>query len=102
MILCTAYASIEAIAQQQYRMLPVSWLLKHRFDSLQRAPQIKVPLLELRAGLDRIIPNAESERLVAAWGGPHRSVIIPEADHNNIQSFERYWGAITDFLSSLQ
>jgi len=43
-------------------------MLRHRFDSIGRAPKIAVPLLCLVAADDRIIPAEHSRRLYAAWG----------------------------------
>jgi len=54
-LLVSPYDSIVAVAKRHYPFLPVSLMLRHRFDSLARVPQIEAPLLCLVASQDRII-----------------------------------------------
>jgi pimeloyl-ACP methyl ester carboxylesterase len=97
-ILSTGYDSIRAVAERHYPIFPVGLLLNQPFDSISRAPKIKAPLLNLVAQNDRIIPSAHSQRLAKAWGGPTKTVLIEDADHNNIQNYRPYWKAMNDFL----
>jgi uncharacterized protein len=98
-VLVTPYDSMVAIAHVHYRWLPASLLLKHRFDSLSRAPAIHAPLLMLTAGDDVVIPLARSDALFAAWAGAKSRLAIAGADHNSIDAYPAYWSAITGFLS---
>lgn len=100
-IAITPYDSIDAVAKEKFPFLPVSILLKHRFDSISRAPHIKVPLLGLVAERDTIVPPHHAKRLTANWGGRVRTVIIPKADHNSINERSLYWTNIESFLSEL-
>ena len=74
-------------------------MLKHRFDSLARAPGIKAPLLCLVASDDRVIPRPHSERLYAAWGGTKQWREIGPADHDSLAGEPGYWDAIAAFLA---
>jgi len=98
-IVSTSYDSIVAVAEENYALFPVRLLLKHPFDSLSRAPDIKVPMLNLMASHDTLIPNKHSKRLAAAWGGPVTSVTIKGAGHQDIQTHADYWDAINRFLT---
>lgn len=100
-ILVSPYDSIESVAKGVYPYLPVSLLLKHRFDSLARAPGIGAPLLCLVASEDRVIPRPHSERLYAAWGGPKEWREIRPAAHDSIAGDADYWQAIAAFLHGL-
>lgn len=102
LILVSPFDSMRAVAQRHYPYVPVSWFLKHPFDSKSLAPQIKAPMLAIMAKNDRIIPMAHSRNLIAAWGGPVTEVVIPRADHNSLGIGDRYWGAIEDFLGSVR
>ena len=68
-ILVSPYDSIVEVAKRHYPFLPVSLMLRHRFDSLARAPQVKAPLLCLVAAEDRVIPAPHSRALFEAWSG---------------------------------
>src|SRR4051812_8809470 len=66
----TPFDSLVAVAERHYRVLPVRWLLRHRFDSLSIAPRIAAALLCLVATQDEVIPPEHARRLHDAWGGP--------------------------------
>ena len=100
-ILVSPYDSLESVAKGIYPFLPISLMLKHRFDSLARAPGIKAPLLCLVASGDRVIPRQHSERLYAAWGGPRQWREIGPADHDSLAGEPGYWEAIAAFLARL-
>jgi pimeloyl-ACP methyl ester carboxylesterase len=99
-VLVSPYDSMVALAGYHYPFLPVSWLLRHRFDSIERAPGIKAPLLAIAAERDEIIPSASSRRLYDAWGGPKRWVVIPEANHNDLGPPRSFWEPIWAFLDA--
>ncbi|MSQ89623.1 MAG: alpha/beta hydrolase [Betaproteobacteria bacterium] len=99
LILTTPYDSLAALAKRYYWYLPVDLLLKHRFDSIARAPALKQPLLCLIAERDEVVPPVHAERLFAAWGGPKRKVILPEAGHNTTDAHPAYWLSIREFLA---
>ncbi len=100
-ILVSPYDSVESVAKGIYPYLPISLMLKHRFDSLARVPGIHAPLLCLVASDDRVIPRPHSERLYAAWGGPRQWREIGPADHDSLAGEPAYWNAIASFLAKL-
>jgi len=97
-ILVTPFDSLAAVAKRYYWYLPVDWLLKHRFDSIARAPQLKQPLLCLIAARDEVIPAVHGERLFDAWGGAKRKIVLEEASHNTSDAHPLFWPAIREFL----
>lgn len=99
LILATPYDSLAAVAKRHYWYLPVDWLLKHRFDSIARAPLLKQPLLCLIAERDEVIPRVHGERLFDAWGGEKRKIVLQEAGHNTSDSHPLFWPAIRAFLA---
>jgi len=101
-ILVSPYDSIVAVAKGHYPFLPVSLMLRHRFDSLSRAPQIEAPLLCLVATEDRVIPAARSRTLFEAWRGAKTWREVPSSDHDSIAGEPEYWRSIADFLKALR
>ena len=100
LILVSPYDSLVAVARRHYPYLPVSLMLRHRFDSLSRAPRILAPLLCLVATEDSVIPVSHSRTLFGAWTGPKTWREVPHADHDSIAGDPAYWAAIADFLES--
>lgn len=97
-ILATPYDSLAAVAKRYYWYLPVDLLLKHRFDSIARAPTLQQPLLCLIAERDEVIPPEHAERLYAAWGGAKEKVVLAGAGHNGTDDDPAFWAAIRKFL----
>ncbi|MGB5080591.1 MAG: alpha/beta fold hydrolase [Burkholderiales bacterium] len=100
-ILVSPYDSIVEVAKRHYPYLPVSLLLRHRFDSLALAPEIEAPLLCLAATHDRIIPPVHSRALFEAWRGEKTWRELPRSDHDSIAGEPEYWRSIADFLRML-
>jgi len=83
LILRSPYSSLASVASLHYPFLPVSWLLRDRFDSIRRIGSISTPVLILAGESDRIVPAAESRRLFDAANEPKRYVLFPDARHND-------------------
>ncbi|HYT47932.1 MAG TPA: alpha/beta hydrolase, partial [Burkholderiales bacterium] len=83
-ILVSPYDSIVEVAKRHYPFLPVSLLLRHRFDSLALAPQVDAPLLCLVATEDRVVPIPHSRALFEAWRGAKTWREVPRAGHDSI------------------
>ena len=98
-VLITPYDSIKNVAQALYPYVPVGLLLKYNFDSLVKAPSIKVPMLALIAENDTIIPTENSERLIRAWGGQVTKKVIRGKGHNSVSFGKGYHASINDFIS---
>ncbi len=100
-ILISPYDSLASVAREHFPFLPVKLLLRHRFDSLSRAPFISAPLLIIGASDDTVIRIGHSIKLAEKWGGPHSLKIIEGEDHNTIHDNEIYWKTINDFLAKM-
>jgi hypothetical protein len=98
LVLVTPFDSMVEVGKRHYPFLPVSWMLKHRFDSVALAPKITAPLLCIVATKDDIIPEVHAQRLYDAWGGPKRWVALGGAGHNSTDGAADYWTSIIAFL----
>ncbi len=96
-MLVSPYDSMRALADRHMPYL--GWLLTQPFDSLSLVPRVKVPLLALAAVQDTLVPIDHTQRLVSAWGGPKRLVVLREGDHNSLSEFPTFWEAIDAFLA---
>ena len=99
--LVSPFDSLRSVGRRHYPFVPVSLLLRHPFDSLAHAPSLEAPLLVVAGDRDRIVPAPHSRRLLEAWTGAKRWVLLPEADHNRIHLHPGYRPALREFLGSL-
>lgn len=100
-VLISPFDSLVEIGRRHYPWLPVSWLLRHRFDSIAAAKHARVPLLTIVGTADGIIPLARSRVLHDAWGGPKQWVAVDGAGHNDLGAARDFWESIPRFLETL-
>ena len=98
-VLASPFDSLAAIGQKHYPWLPVSLLLRHRFETLPDARGTRAPLLAIVAADDSIIPPERSRALFDAWAGAKSWQLVPGADHNTLGAYDAYWEAIAGFLA---
>ena len=98
-ILVAPFDSMVEVGKHHYPLLPVNWLLRHRFESAARAPEISAPMLCLVAERDQVIPAARSRRLYEAWAGPKRWVQLDGAGHNSTDGAPLFWDHIRRFIA---
>ncbi len=82
LVLRSPFASMTLVAQHHYPFLPVRLLLRDRFPSIERAPQIRCPVLIIAGTSDTIIPIDHTRKLYDAITAPKTFLEI-DADHND-------------------
>lgn len=85
LILRSPFMSLAAVGQYHYPFLPVRWLLRDRYASIDRIRSIRCPLLVIAGSRDSIIPAGQSRALFEAADEPKRLLVIPGADHNDYE-----------------
>jgi pimeloyl-ACP methyl ester carboxylesterase len=100
-ILISPYDSLVEVGKAHYPWLPVSWLLKHRFDSVSYAKRASVPLLAIVAAADGIVHVPRSRALHDAWAGPKHWVAIDGRGHNDLTGDAGFWSAVNRFAATL-
>jgi uncharacterized protein len=83
LILRSPFTSLTDMGEHHYRWLPVRWLLRDRFATIDRISKVRAPLLVIGGDADRIVPMSQTRRVYEAAGNPKRLVVIPNADHND-------------------
>ena len=103
LILITPYDSMTNVASHHYPFLPVSLLLKDRYDSLSMTGEVNVPTLMLIAEHDEVIPRVLSDNLAAHLPvSTTTTVVIGGATHNDIEQYRQYQIAILEFTGQRQ
>jgi fermentation-respiration switch protein FrsA (DUF1100 family) len=86
LVLRSPFTSLAEMGRLHYPFLPlVSVLLRDRFDSIERIPHVRCPVLVIAGEQDRIVPITQSRRLYEAAHDPKQFELIPGADHNDLE-----------------
>ena len=82
---------------------PLAPFVRTRYESLDRIPRLRMPLLVLQGDRDEIVPPVQGRRLFDAAHEPKRYFAIPGAGHNDtyLVGGEAYWRTIADFLEGV-
>ena len=70
LLLLSAIDSVPATAGRVYPWAPVSLLATQRFDSMSKAPRVRVPVLQVHAPTDRLVPLSAARALFDRFPGP--------------------------------
>jgi fermentation-respiration switch protein FrsA (DUF1100 family) len=94
--------SVVQRGQELYPFIPVRWLARTRFSSIDKIPRVTVPKLFLHAVRDDVIPVAHGRRLYQAAAEPKTFVELA-GSHSDAFAADssRYFGSIADFLAQL-
>ena len=100
-VLVSPYDSLAAIGNHHYPWLPVSLLLRHRFNASSDAGRSRMPLHAIVADSDSIIPVERSRALYDAWAGPKSWQVVRQSNHNTVGATADFWAGVTGFLGRL-
>ncbi len=84
LILQVPFTSLGAVGQFHYSFLPVKWLLRDQFNSLEKVKKIRSPTLVLHSTHDTIIPIEITKELYEALPSPKEIVSVPNSGHNDL------------------
>lgn len=65
-------------------MFPVDLILTQRFESIQKLPKLKIPVLFIHGTADLSLPSFMSQKLYATAPEPKKLILVPGAGHNNV------------------
>jgi len=104
LILRSPFPSLTAVGQLHYPLLPVRWLLRDRFRTIDRIGTLGIPLLVVAGGADRIVPIDLSEDVYEAAAEPKWMATIEDADHNDriLLAGREVLAAVSTFLSGIR
>jgi len=101
LVLVTPYDSMVNLARGYYPLVPVSLLLKDRFDSRSRVGGLDIPTLLLIAEYDEVIPRKRADALISAMKpAMTMAEIITGTGHNSIGSSPQYEKALSAFCNT--
>ncbi len=98
LILVTPFDSIVNVAQEKYPIFPVGLLLKDRYESWRRAQVIQSNVLVMIAGMDEIIPRANTENLLRHFKQKPKIIAFENAGHNTLSDTSEYDRTVSEFI----
>jgi fermentation-respiration switch protein FrsA (DUF1100 family) len=83
LVLRSPFASMSAVGQHHYPFLPVRWLLRDRYATIDRIARVNAPVLVIGGDADSIVPIAQTVQVYSAARDPKTLLVIKGADHND-------------------
>jgi fermentation-respiration switch protein FrsA (DUF1100 family) len=100
LILESPFTSAVEMGQRAFPWLPVRWIMRNRFASIEKIGRYQGPLLIMHGTQDTVIPFAMGQTLFAHANAPKRFYAVTGADHNEVAVVggRPYMQAMDDFL----
>ena len=100
LILESPFTSAVEMGQRAFPWLPVRWIMRNRFASIEKIARYDGPLLIIHGTEDTLIPFAMGQTLFARANEPKRFYAVAGADHNDVAMTggRPYMQAMDDFL----
>ena len=104
LVLRSPFASLTEVGRHHYPFLPVRWMLRDRYPSIDLAETLSCPTLVIAGDRDSIIPVEHSRQLYEAIKTEKKLVVIPGADHNDeaLLDSPELLQAVSDFVASIE
>ncbi|MGD0736055.1 MAG: alpha/beta hydrolase [Terracidiphilus sp.] len=84
LILLAPYVSIPEMAQKEYPMFPVRYLVLDRFENLKKIQNVHVPVFIVNGTEDQVIPPVQGKELYERANEPRKFVSLPGRGHNDL------------------
>jgi len=84
LVLQSPFSSLSDVGQYHYPFLPIRWLAKDRYDSINKVNEIRAPVFILYGLEDQIIPPHLTEKLYEALPEPKEIHPVPKRGHNDL------------------
>lgn len=100
LILITPFDSIKNIGKSLFPFYPFSFLIKHKFPTIDYIKKIENPIFILIAEYDEIIPESSTKNLLKAIANKKNTNVytIKDSNHNTISNSQEYWIYLKNFL----
>ncbi|MFN5261934.1 MAG: alpha/beta hydrolase [Pseudanabaena sp.] len=102
LILASTFTSISDRSAELYPFLPIRFLSRFSYNSIDRLPSIKIPVLIIHSTDDEIIPFHHGDLNFQAANQPKKLITL-RGDHNGgfLDSLEIYRNGLKEFIQSI-
>ncbi len=100
LVLESPFTSVSEMARLRNRFLPSGLLVRARFDTLAKMPEVRAPVLVFHGTDDEIVPVDMGRRVHEAAPGRKRLYLLEGAMHNDPhhEPGAPYYSVLSDFL----
>jgi len=98
----SAFTTVIDVAHALQPWMPVSLILRSRFDNISKIPAITCPILIIHGERDELVPPYMAGRLAAAARSKVTSYTVVGGGHNDVFSVggEALWNTVKGFLDA--
>jgi fermentation-respiration switch protein FrsA (DUF1100 family) len=102
LILESPFVSIREMARAIFPSLPIAWLLRTRYDTMEKVRLVKTPILVLHGDRDATVPIEQGKKVFEVASEPKKFHRIVGASHNDtfVVGGEEYYRALREFIES--
>lgn len=103
LIVQSSFTCARDMARRMLALPFIEYVVKSRFDSLQKIGEVRAPVLIVHGTRDEVVPFAMGQKLFAAAPEPKRFFPIEGAGHNNLLEVggERYLACFKEFIDDI-
>ena len=104
LVVQSSFTQVRDMARHFYPDLPLHWIARNAFRSIEKVPQLTMPKLFVHGGEDPTVPYEHGERLLAAAAEPKYWLRVGRATHNDLhlRGGRRYLSRVSRFLRVCQ
>jgi hypothetical protein len=101
LIVESSFTSARAMARRMFAIPVIAYVVKSRFDSLQKIRDVHAPILVVHGTRDEVVPFRMGQQLFAAAPEPKHFYPVEGAGHNNLMEVggERYLACLQRFVA---
>lgn len=101
MVLERTFADMVETAAYHFPWLPVRWVMKNRYPSIERIVTYRGPLFQSHGTADEVVPFEMGKKLFDAATTAKKTFFVVEEGSHNAPHGDDYFQALGEFLDSL-
>ena len=101
MVLERTFADMVETAAYHFPWLPVRWVMKNRYPSIERIVTYRGPLFQSHGTADEVVPFEMGKKLFDAATTANKRFFVVEEGSHNAPHGDDYYEALGEFLDSL-
>jgi len=101
LVLITPYDSIVSMGQQKYPYFPITWLLKHSFETVRYIPSVTAPIAIIEVENDSTIPRFHLEQLLKVMPRPPYHITLSNTTHGDVLKHPNFTNELQTILGKI-
>ena len=90
---------LNVVKQRIPDLFPFSYIIKDKYDNMQKISQLNLPILIMGASDDTVVPIERAQELYKQANEPKKIIIYKGAYHSGLYNY-RNWQDIIDWLKT--